>query len=154
MTMKPNRKSAARVFLTLAVSLTTIYSASAQTATTGVVGNLPTCDTMLTNCINFANRAIMAAGPDGTIPSNISQNACYDMHRKAEKTGTWPQNLPFGFAEACTTDTEKHSGHLRHHHFGSANWRNNVTAVEDPAVTPTTPPIASSPTPTPTPTSN
>jgi hypothetical protein len=147
--MNPTRKSTARALVALAVSLPALWSATAR-ADTGVVGNLPTCKTMLTNCINFANRAIMAAGPGGTIPTNISQNACYDMHRQAERSGTWPQNLPFGFAESCTTDNEKHSGHMRHRHFGSANWRNGLTAIEDPAVTPTTPPIAPSPSPTPT----
>jgi hypothetical protein len=137
MAMIPTRKSAARALLALAVSLPALCSATAQ-ADTGVVGNLPTCKAMLTN------------GPDGTIPANITQNACYDMHRQAEKSGTWPQNLPFGFAESCTTDNEKHSGHMRHRHFGSANWRNNLTAIEDPAATPATPPVAPSPTPTPT----
>jgi hypothetical protein len=147
--MKTTRKSAARAVLALAVSLPALYSATAQ-ADTGVDGNLPTCKTMLTNCINFANRAVMAAGPGGAIPANITQNACYDMHRKAERSGTWPQNLPFGFAESCTTDVEKRSGHLRHRHFGNANWQNALQAIEDPAALPTTPPIA----PTPTPTSN
>jgi hypothetical protein len=142
-------KSATRALLALVVSLPALCSATAQ-ADTDVIGNLPTCKAMLTNCVNFANRAIMAAGPDGTIPSNITQNACYDMHRKAERTGTWPQNLPFGFAESCTTDNEEHSGHKRHRHFGNANWQNNQTAIQDPAATPATPPIA----PTPTPTSN
>ena len=145
--MKTTRKSAARAVLALAVSLPALYSATAQ-ADTGVDGNLPTCNTMLTNCINFANRAIMSAGPGGAIPANISQNACYDMHRKAERSGTWPQNLPFGFAESCTTDVEKHSGHLRHRHFGNANWQNGQTAIEDPAALPATPPVAPIPTPT------
>ena len=147
--MNPTRKYAGAA-LAYAVSLAALHSAVAQTAGTGVVGNLPTCKTMLTNCVNFANRAIMAAGPGGAIPTNISQNACYDMHRQAERSGTWPQNLPFGFAEACTTEAEEYSGHKRHHHFGSGNWQNGLTAVEDPAALPTTPPIA----PTPTPTSN
>jgi len=136
-----------RVVFGLFVSLATLHSAAAQTADNAtiagaILGNLPTCKAMLTNCISFAKRAQMAAGPGGVIPVNISRPACYDMYRQADQSGTWPDNQPFGFAMACTTDKEQYQHHFRHHRFGDGNGNANATPIADPAATPTTPPIA------------
>jgi hypothetical protein len=145
--MKQFRNSAA-VF-SIAVLLAG-FGAGARADTT-VIGNLPTCKAMLTNCVAFSQRAQMAAGPGGAVPENISQSACRRMHRDAERTGTWPANIPFGFAESCTTDNEQESGHKRHRVFGAGWGNNNTKPIADPAVLPTTPPAAS---PTQTPTAN
>ncbi len=138
--MKPFRNSAA-VFSIAA--LLAGFGAEAR-ADSSVIGNLPTCKAMLTNCIAFSQRAQMAAGQGGTVPENISQPACRRMHREAERSGTWPANIPFGFAEACTTEAEQGNGHKRHHVFGAGWQNNNAKPVVDPAVVPSTPPVASS----------
>jgi hypothetical protein len=139
--MKPLRNSVAVLSI---AALLGAFAAEARADTT-VIGNLPTCKTMLENCLKFSKRATMAAGPGGTAPDNLSQSACHRMHRDAEDSGTWPANPPFGFAEACTTQAELGTNHLRHHHFGAGDSQ-NAQPVPDPAMLPTTPP-----TPSPTP---
>jgi hypothetical protein len=139
--MKPFRQSAA-VFSIAA--LLTAFAAEARADAT-VIGNLPTCKTMMTNCVAFSQRAQMAAGPGGVVPEKISESACHKMHRDAEKTGTWPANIPFGFAESCTTEAELGANHRRHRVFGAA-WQNDRGPIPDPAAVPATPP-----TPSPTP---
>jgi hypothetical protein len=145
--MKPFRNSAAALSV---AALLAAFGAEARADST-VIGNLPTCKAMLTNCLAFSQRALMAAGPGGAVPENISQSACRRMHRDAERTGAWPANIPFGFAEACTTDVEQESGHKRHRVFGAGWGNNNTTPIVDPAALPTAPPVAS---PTQTPTAN
>ncbi len=66
------------------------------------IGKLLTCQHMEDNCLKFAHRAVMAAGPNATVPYNTSANACYDSFRKAADTGVWPANPPFSFALKCT----------------------------------------------------
>ena len=108
-------------------------AASADTVIDGgVTGNLPTCHSMLKNCIAFAQRAEMAAGPGGQVDSNITRSACYDMARSAQSSGAWPANPPLGFAMSCVADGARH---VRHHHFRDANGQIG-TPIPDPAVTP------------------
>jgi dihydroorotate dehydrogenase len=62
------------------------------------------------------------------------------MSEVAQRTGTWPANQPFGFAEACTTSTEQSTGHKRHRMFRFQNA--NATGIPNPAALPNTPPLA------------
>ena len=127
------------VIASILFAMATLPSAHAQTVN-AVAGNLPLCTTMLTNCINFSERAQMAVGPGNAIPDNITQGACERMSAIAQRTGTWPANQPFGFAEACTTSGEVGNGHRRHRMFRFQHA--NARAIPDPAQLPNTPPIA------------
>jgi hypothetical protein len=80
----------------------TALPSDATAAVTTPIGKLLTCQQMEDNCLKFAHRAVMAAGPNATVPYNTSANACYDSFRQATDTGVWPANPPFSFALKCT----------------------------------------------------
>ena len=144
-TTRPN--SARRALISFAFSLIALQPALAQTADNAgvvgdIVGNLPTCRAMLTNCLNFSQRAQEAAGPDGTIDPNITPSACYDMYHQANHSGTWPDNQPLGFAMDCATN---HEHHHRHHVFQNPDGNADSTPIADPAATPPAPAAPAAP---------
>jgi hypothetical protein len=85
-----------------ALTLAAAVPADATAAVTTRVGKLLTCQRMEDNCLKFAHRAAMGAGPNATVPYDTSANACYDSFRQAADTGVWPANPPFSFALKCT----------------------------------------------------
>jgi hypothetical protein len=84
------------------LTLAAVLPIDATAAVATRVGKLLTCQQMEDNCLKFAHRAAMAAGPEATVPYNTSPNACYDSFRQASDTGVWPANPPFSFALKCT----------------------------------------------------
>jgi hypothetical protein len=62
----------------------------------------PACLALHDKCLAHVQRR-NAAPPaaDGIERPHLTENECYDSYHAAQKSGVWPEHLPFNFAIDC-----------------------------------------------------